>query len=157
MILGDSDIRFLLRSGAIIVTPEPKDQDFQPASLEVHLEGDYHLEPGEFHLANTRQAVTLSSSVAAQLSGKSSLGRLGLEIHACAGFIDPGFTGQIVLELYNKSQQPILLKDRQAIGQLVFHQLRTSSQRPYGHPDLGSHYQYQTGVTSSHLGRHQGN
>lgn len=151
MILGDSDIRFLLRSGAIIVTPEPKDQDFQPASLEMHLEGDYLLDPGQFELANTMQTITLANSIAAQLTGKSSLGRLGLDIHATAGFIDPGFTGQIVLELYNKSQQPIVLRDGQAIGQLVFHRLLTSAVRPYGHPGLGSHYQYQVGVTPSHL------
>lgn len=151
MILGDSDIRTYLRLGLIQVDPEPQDQAIQPASLELHIDGGVYLEPGEFKLGHTIEVVTLGTQVAAHLSGKSSLGRLGLDIHATAGWIDPGFSGQIVLELYNKSRHDIMLNDCQAVGQLVFHMLRSPAQRPYGHPDLRSHYQNQRGDTESHL------
>lgn len=153
MILGDSDIRFHIRTGHLKVEPEPADRDFQPASLELHISGGIWVMPGEFALAHTIQTVTLGAGIAGHLSGKSSLGRLGLDVHATAGWIDPGFHGQIVLELYNKSKSSIHLSDGQAIGQLVFHLLLTPARRPYGHPDLGSHYQDQRGTITSHLHR----
>lgn len=81
------------------------------------------LGPKEFLLGHTNEVVTLGDSVAAQLEGKSSLGRLGLLVHVTAGFIDPGFSGQITLELHNVSENPILLTAGMPIGQLVFHQL----------------------------------
>ena len=151
MILGDADIRFFLKINEIHVDPAPADKDIQPASLELHIDGFIDLHPGEFALAHTIQVVTLGSRVAGHLSGKSSLGRLGLDVHATAGWIDPGFSGQIVLELYNKSKSTISLVNGQAIGQLVFHELRSPAQRIYGHPDLGNHYQYQRGTIGSHL------
>lgn len=151
MILSDQDIRFFMRVGKIAVDPAPHDVDIQPASLEVHLEHDYSLKPGEFRLANTIQTITVHRDLAAQLTGKSSLGRLGLQVHATAGFIDPGFSGQIVLELANLSDQVIELRHQQAIGQLIFHELRTPSIRSYGHPALESHYQGQKGITPSYL------
>jgi len=151
MILGDTDIRTFLRLGLIRVDPEPQDQAIQPASLELHLAGGLYLEPMEFALAHTVETVTLSNQIAANLTGKSSLGRLGLAVHITAGFVDPGFSGQIVLELFNCSRHDISLEDGQAIGQLVFHQLRSPAQRPYGHPDLGSHYQNQVGTVRSYL------
>lgn len=151
MILGDSDIRFYLRAGLIAIDPQPEDSAIQPASLELHLDNRACLLPGQFQLGHTVEVVTLSPAIVANLTGKSSLGRLGLDVHSTAGLIDPGFSGQIVLELYNKSDGNIYLEDGQAIGQLVFHLLRTPAQRPYGHPDLGSHYQDQRGDRPSHL------
>ena len=151
MILGDMDIRTFMALGHIAVDPLPRGHAFQPASLEVNINNDWVLGPGSFILAHTIEIVTLNASVAALLSGKSSLGRLGLDIHATAGLIDPGFSGQIVLELYNKSQNSIELRHGQPVGQLVFHLLRTPAQRPYGSPGLGSHYQNQRGTVSSYL------
>lgn len=152
MILGDADIRTFMRIGQIQVDPEPDDQAFQPASLELHLDGNLYLNGrGGFSLGHTIEVVTLGSQIAANLTGKSSLGRLGLSVHITAGFVDPGFSGQIVLELLNVGPKSLELEHGQAIGQLVFHQLRTPAQRPYGHPELGSHYQNQRGDTPSHL------
>ena len=81
------------------------------------------LGPKEFLLGHTEEVVALGPGLAAQLEGKSSLGRLGLLVHVTAGFIDPGFSGQITLELHNVSENPILLTAGMPIGQLVFHQL----------------------------------
>jgi dCTP deaminase len=83
------------------------------------------------------------------VNGKSSLGRLGLQVHATAGFIDPGFEGTVVLEFSNVSNLPILLRTGMKIAQLVFQRLDKAAERPYGHPDLKSKYQNQSGATAS--------
>lgn len=107
------------------------------------------IEPGAFLLGSTIEKVTLGNSLAARIEGKSSLGRLGLMIHSTAGFIDPGFTGQITLELSNVSPLPIRLTPGMLIGQLCVFRLTTPVDKPYGHPDLSSRYQGQEGPTES--------
>lgn len=151
MILSDRDIQLFIDLGHIGVDPLPPHRALQPASLEVHLDQEAWLAPGEFLLANTAETVTLGANVAANLTGKSSLGRMGLAVHITAGYIDPGFSGQIVLELKNLGEKELILDKGTPIAQLVFHELRTAAARPYGHPDLGSHYQNQTGPTRSYL------
>lgn len=153
MIWSDFDIRGGLARGDIGIFPEP-DLDgtaLQPASLELGLGEDVYLAPNQFALSHTIELVSLGQSVAAQLNGKSSLARLGLMIHSTGGWIDPGFTGQIVLEMKNIGDIDIELHKGARVAQLVFHQLKTESLRPYGHRQLGSHYQGQTGNTPSHL------
>ena len=81
--------------------------------------------------------------------GKSSLGRLGLLTHATAGFVDPGFTGHVTLELSNVATLPIVLHPGMKIGQLCFFQLSSAAEQPYGSPARGSHYQGQRGPTAS--------
>lgn len=103
------------------------------------------LKPGQFVLGHTLQQIELPSWIAARVEGKSSLGRLGLLIHSTAGFIDPGFNGNITLEMSNLNQRPIKLRCGMWIAQLSFEQL-SPVQRPYGSPDLKSHYQGQMGV-----------
>lgn len=112
------------------------------------------LHPGEFVLAATLERVTLGPTLAARLEGKSSLGRLGLVTHATAGFIDPGFTGQVTLELSNSATLPIKLWPGMKIGQLCFIRLTSPAAAPYGHGATGSRYQDQQGPTASrsHLG-----
>ena len=151
MILSDRDIRLFINLGHIVVEPLPPHRALQPASLEVHIGQETWLAPNEFLLASTLETVTLGANVAANLTGKSSLGRLGLAVHITAGYIDPGFSGQIVLELKNLGNTELHLDKGAPIAQLVFHELRTAVARPYGHPDLGSHYQHQTGITRSYL------
>ena len=155
MILSDLSIREALADGELEIKPLPRDRDFQPASLEVHLDAGvlsgFILEPGEFALGVTVEWMRLNATIAAQLTGKSSLGRLGLQVHATAGFIDPGFEGNLVLELKNLSHRDIFLAAGQPIGQLVFQYLDRACSRPYGHPELGSHYQGQQGVVRSYL------
>jgi dCTP deaminase len=112
-------------------------------------EAFYILEPGIFTLATTLEVVKMPSNLVARVEGKSSLGRLGLIIHATAGFIDPGFKGNITLEMMNLAPRAIALRVGMRICQLSFEQVDGRVERPYGHPALKSKYQGQRGVTES--------
>ncbi|GAA4846418.1 dCTP deaminase [Luteimicrobium xylanilyticum] len=107
------------------------------------------LHPGEFVLGSTFEAVTLPDDVAARLEGKSSLGRLGLLTHSTAGFIDPGFSGHVTLELSNVATLPITLWPGMKIGQMCFFRLSSPAEHPYGSEAYGSRYQGQRGPTAS--------
>ncbi len=108
------------------------------------------LHPGEFTLGTTLERLTLPDDIVARIEGKSSLGRLGLLIHATAGFVDPGWSnGQITLELSNVAPLPIRLWPGMKIAQLSFMQMDAPAERPYGHPELGSKYQGQSGPVAS--------
>ncbi len=115
------------------------------------------LHPGEFVLASTYEVFTLPDDVAGRLEGKSSLGRLGLLTHSTAGFIDPGFSGHVTLELSNVATLPIKLWPGMKIGQLCLFRLSSPAQRPYGAGASGSRYQGQRGPTPSrsHVGFHR--
>ena len=117
----------------------------------VETSGDepFILHPGEFVLASSLERVALADDVAARVEGKSSLGRLGLLTHATAGFVDPGFSGHVTLELSNVATLPIKLWPGMKIGQLGFFQLSSAAEFPYGTKQRGSHYQAQRGPTAS--------
>jgi dCTP deaminase len=117
----------------------------------VEVDGDEPivLHPGEFVLGSTYEQVTLPDDVAARLEGKSSLGRLGLLTHSTAGFIDPGFSGHVTLELSNVATLPILLWPGMKIGQLCFFRLSSAAEQPYGSAAYGSRDQGQRGPTAS--------
>lgn len=170
--------RFLLSGEIQLEAPDGiSDIQFQPASVDLRLDSvkirhnwimrlvrwsldkirawrglppepvSWTLKPGQFALACTIEVIGLGPKVAARVEGKSSLGRRGLQVHS-AGFVDPGFTGQITLELVNLHHDtPIRLVSGMMICQLSFDLLDTPALRPYGHPELRSHYQGQTGVT----------
>jgi dCTP deaminase len=91
----------------------------------------------------------MPADLVARIEGKSSLGRLGLIVHATAGFVDPGFHGTLTLEITNFNSVPIVLRPGLPIAQLSFMTLDQAAERPYGHPDLGSHYQRQVDATES--------
>ncbi len=107
------------------------------------------LHPGEFVLGSTLERVKLGDDIVARVEGKSSLGRLGLLVHATAGYVDPGWDGHLTMELSNVSNLPIRLYFGMKIGQLSFADLTTPAERPYGAPGLRSKYQGQTGPTAS--------
>lgn len=109
----------------------------------------FYLAPGEFALGSTVERITLPDHLAARLEGKSSLGRLGLLLHATAGFIDPGFHGTITLELANLTSAPILLWPGMRVGQLCFMRMSAPARMPYGARGLGSHYHEQDGPTTA--------
>ncbi|HSN43356.1 MAG TPA: dCTP deaminase [Propionibacteriaceae bacterium] len=115
------------------------------------------LHPGEFVLGATYEKVSLPDDVAARLEGKSSLGRLGLLTHSTAGFIDPGFSGHVTLELSNVATLPIALWPGMKIGQLCFFRLSSPAMNPYGSDAYQSRYQGQRGPTASrsHLNFHR--
>jgi dCTP deaminase len=108
----------------------------------------YILKPKKFALFSTVETVTLDSSVAGEVAGKSSWARNGLGIET-AGLVDAGFSGELTLELTNHSEFPITLVAGKPIAQIKFYELRTPSRRPYGSEGLGSHYQHQTGPTNA--------
>jgi dCTP deaminase len=114
-------------------------------------EDPFILHPGEFVLGSTLEVIGLADDIVARLEGKSSLGRLGLLIHSTAGFIDPGFIGQVTLELSNVANLPIAIYPNMKIGQISFYQMTTPAEFPYGSPELGSKYQGQSGPTPSQM------
>lgn len=117
--------------------------------VEVGTGEPFILHPGEFVLASSYEIVTLPDDIAARLEGKSSLGRLGLLTHSTAGFIDPGFSGHVTLELSNMATLPIQLWPGMKIGQLCFFRLSSPAEFPYGAAKYGSRYLGQRGPTAS--------
>lgn len=107
------------------------------------------LHPGEFVLASTYEVITLPDDIAGRLEGKSSLGRLGLLTHSTAGFIDPGFSGHITLELSNVANLPVKLYPGMKIGQLCLIKLSSAAEHPYGSAQYLNRYQGQRGPTPS--------
>lgn len=156
MILSDATIRSYISDGTIGVEPEPKPTQYQPASLDVRLgreiydtttdtfiSGRLEFKPGIPYIAHTVDKIDLPDWIAAMLTGRSSVGREGLIVHKTAGWIDPGFTGQLTLEVYNFGDESVHLDPGDRVAQLVF--FRTD--RPTSGYD--GVYQEQTGITKS--------
>ena len=125
--------------------------------VEIDGERPFILHPGEFVLGSTYEVVSLPDDIAARVEGKSSLGRLGLLTHATAGFVDPGFSGHVTLELANVATLPIKLYPGMKIGQFCFFRLSSAAEHPYGSGEYGNRYQGQRGPTASrsHLNFHR--
>jgi dCTP deaminase len=139
--LSDSFIE-TVETGQVIDTREPdthSTREFTAQSIT--------LEPGEEILAATKEYISIPDFLEAEVTGRSSLGRLFVEVHKTAGFCDPGFEGQITLEIQNHNANPVMLYEGQRVCQIIFRQLRSRAERPYGHD--GSQYQGQTGATDS--------
>lgn len=131
-------------------------QEAQPDLTErVDISGDspYLLHPGDFILASTLERVEIPANLVARLEGKSSLGRVGLLIHSTAGYVDPGWQGELTLELSNVARLPILLRYEMKIAQISFLRLTTEADRPYGSPGLQSKYRGQAGPQASQMYR----
>jgi dCTP deaminase len=125
-----------------------------PRDLTEHVEidvadGTFVIHPGEFVLGTTQEYVEIPEDIVCRIEGKSSIGRLGLVVHATAGFVDPGFQGTLTLEIANFNSVPIVLRPGLFICQLSFMALDRAAERPYGHPELGSHYHGQREATES--------
>lgn len=173
--LSDTQIRAALNLREIIIEPPPRDEDIQPASVDVHLGHKFgHLQkknsiyrltdqsdvvyverdsitlkPGQFVLGQLAESLTLNASHIARIEGKSSVGRKGIAIHVTAGFVDPGWSGILTIEIFNVSDVSYILTPGDPIAQLAFDKLTVPSQRPYGHSELNSHYQRSEGVKGS--------
>lgn len=169
MILSDKTIITMLKEGTLKITPLDNDQ-IQPASVDIRL-GDtfsivedshtgiltleneikyktiktdtYVILPGQVVLATTMEYFGLPNDLTAFVEGRSSLGRMGLFIQN-AGWVDPGFNGEITLELYNANRCAIELKTGRRIGQLVFAKMDNAALNPYS-----GKYQGQKGATGS--------
>lgn len=150
MILSDKDLKHRLAGRGLVIEPLTE-ENIEPCSIDLTLEdvdGSFRVDPGEFVLACTTESIRVPPDLAAFVHGKSSLGRLGLFVEN-AGLVDPGFEGQITLELFNASSEPVILTPGQKICQIVFHKLLSPCARPYGDPTRKSRYQGQRGVTAS--------
>jgi len=117
--------------------------------VEIGADEPFILHPGEFVLGSTLERVQLPDDVVARLDGKSSLGRLGLLIHSTAGFVDPGWDGNLTLELSNVANLPITLYDGMKIGQISFQRMSSAVEVAYGDQRLGSRYRGQRDPTAS--------
>ncbi len=117
--------------------------------LRIDDDEPFILHPGEFVLGQTLEWVELPNDLVARLEGKSSLGRLGLLIHSTAGYVDPGWKGNLTLELSNVANLPIALYYGMRIGQISFLRMSSVVDRPYGSSELGSKYQGQSEPTAS--------
>jgi len=164
-ILSDGTIRHHLdfpNRDYIRINPHPADRAIQPASVDLKLGQEFigddgkifssdsvWLHKGDFLLGTTVEKIYLPSWIVGRVEGKSSLGRSGVLVHATAGFIDPGFEGQITLEFSNLSNRSFELKADMYICQISFSPLDKPALRPYGHRALGNSYQNQTGVKES--------
>lgn len=172
MILSDISLRRRINAGQLRIHPMQEEQ-IQPASVDIRLgrsflvprplaegavvrmddapaydtlEADsYPIQPGQFVLATTMEYFALPDDLTAFVEGRSSIGRLGLFIQN-AGWVDPGFEGEITLELFNASCNPILLHSGRRVGQLVFAQLDQKAQNPYR-----GKYQGQRGAIGSRI------
>jgi dCTP deaminase len=145
--LGDSFRVFHNHRASAIDLRRPPDNLTE--EVVVPAEESFVIHPGEFCLGRTLEWVELPDDVVARIEGKSSLGRLGLIVHATAGFCDPGWKGTLTLELNNLTRVPIKLYPGLLIAQLSFMTLDAPALRPYGSPRLGSHYQGQRAATES--------
>ncbi len=145
--LGDSFRVFHNHRIAAIDLRHPPDNLTE--EVTVPPDGAFVIHPGEFCLGRTLEWVELPDDIVARIEGKSSLGRLGLIVHATAGFCDPGWKGTLTLELNNLTRVPIILYAGLPIAQLSFMALDRPALRPYGSPGLGSHYQGQRAATES--------
>ena len=111
--------------------------------IDIGLDKGFTLQPKQFVLGVTQEHITLPDNIIGRLEGRSSLGRLGLLIHATAGYIDPGFKGTLTLELFNLSSFPIVTYPNSRICQISFQYMSTPANRIYGDAGLGSKYQNQ--------------
>ena len=157
MILNDRSIAECLNRKIIDVSPDVTDEQVQPASLDVRLGSKLYdvqndsvedadevhvVEPGRAYIGHTMDHVTLPVDIAAMLTGRSSVGRKGVIIHKTAGWIDPGFSGELTLEIFNHSHEEVELEVGSRVGQLVFFLLNEPSEGYDGQ------YQDQEGITT---------
>ena len=133
---------------------DPKDEEDISSYMESTTvkEGEaFIIHPNEFALATTLEYVKVPDDLVARVEGRSSMGRLGVTMHVTAGFIDPGFEGNITLEISNIGAMPVALYPKQRVCQIVFETMTSPSEIPYGHPSRNSKYMGQTRPESSRV------
>lgn len=146
-------VEFLVYHAARISCLDPREPSSIAAAMDrVLVEGDraFVLHPGELALGTTEERVRMPADLVGMVDGRSSVGRLAVVVHATAGFIDPGFEGQITLELSNIGSIPVKLYPGMRIAQIVLHQMSSPAEQPYG-VGRGSHYNGQTGPQPSRI------
>lgn len=143
-----SSFRIFRNSTHTFIDPTVSQPELTEA-VEVPEGGQFVLHPGQFVLGTTLERIAVPDDILGKLEGKSTLGRLGLMIHSTAGYVDPGWDGEITLELSNVATLPIVLHPGMRIGQMSFERMTGPAERPYGSKSLGSHYQGQRGAAAA--------
>jgi dCTP deaminase len=141
------------KRGMVGILDTKKAVDELMETIEIPDDGAFNLPPREFVLGTTLESVSLPDDIVGRLEGRSSLGRLGIVIHSTAGYVDPGFCGQLTLEISNLAPVPVILYPGMRIAQISFIQMTTAADKPYTADGLGSKYQGQRGPTPSRLYR----
>lgn len=146
MILSDRDLKQIIMGQGVYLVNPFNIEDLQPCSIDLHLgeelktidgksidlkQDSYHLKPNEFILGCTLETIHVPYDLMARVEGRSSLGRLGIMVHITAGLIDPAFTGQITLEIYNVSDKEFELIHGDSLCQIVFESLSSPVETPY--------------------------
>lgn len=164
-ILCDTHILERIESESIGVSPPITEDQLQPGSLDIRLGDSYSneytgeifenqdeivIEPWTFYLGHTKDTISMPDDLSAMVSGRSSFGRKGLIIHSTAGWIDSGFNGSITLEMFNLSNEPIVLEPGVRIGQVVFFEMSSASDVPYNEKE-DAKYNNQEGPTQSRV------
>ncbi|TKX78985.1 dCTP deaminase [Halorubrum sp. SD626R] len=149
--LGERFLEFQ-RTNIPCIHPTEADEVGEYVTETTVPEGDeFILHPGDFVLGTTTERVEIPDDLVAHVEGRSSLGRLAIVVHATAGLCDPGYKGQITLELSNLGTAPVALSPGMRVSQLTFTELKTPADRPYG-AERGSKYQDQDGPQASRIG-----
>ncbi len=148
--LGNTFVVYKLPHVACIDSRDPRSVSGYTEEIVIAEGEGFILQPGEFALGSTLERVKVPSDLVARVEGRSSIGRIAIVVHATAGFIDPGFEGEITLELSNLGRCAVKLYPGMRISQVVFHTMKSPAQRPYG-AARGSKYQGQRGPVTSRL------
>ena len=176
-VLSDKEIKRKIDENEIVVEPLNFSEQIQPASLDIRLGTEFSkfpdnvkcidvntnvrdemvswisnvvtIQPNSFILANTIENFQIPNDTGAEIRGRSSLGRMGIEVHSCAGWVDPGFEGELVLEIFNNSNAPIELDSKTRVAQMVFHELGEPAIDGYGETE--NKYQGQSGAIPSKI------
>ena len=149
--LGSQFLEFRRTNIPCIHPDDAREVDEYVEETHVPEGDDFILHPGDFVLGTTKERVEVPSDLLATVQGRSSLGRLAVVIHATAGIVDPGYDGQITLELSNLGAAPVALSPGMRVSQLIFTELKNPADRPYG-AERGSKYQGQSGPQASRIG-----
>jgi dCTP deaminase len=148
--LGREFLEFRRTNIACIHPGDEREVDEYVEETVVEEGEDFVLHPGDFVLGTTKERVEIPPDLIAHVEGRSSLGRLAVVVHATAGLCDPGYRGQITLELSNLGSAPVALTPGMRVSQLTFTELSSPAERPYG-AGRGSKYQDQDGPQASRI------
>lgn len=157
--LSDRSISKAIETGEIRMHGIDRQEQFQPVSIDLQLDDvcgatywdgnfgrQFRIPARHFFLGSTIEWIELGPNIAGQVHGKSTRARQGLIVEA-AGLVDPGFQGNLTLEIFNMSNDDIVIDRGDLVAQICFHQLSTTPAKIYGHPSLNNHYQGQRGPT----------
>jgi dCTP deaminase len=116
---------------AVLDPKKPESFKGNMRTITVENGESFIVQPGEFVLGVTQESITVPNDLVVRVEGRSSLGRLGIIVHSTAGFVDPGFSGTITLEISNLNRLPVALYPSMRVCQIAFEQMTSPAETPY--------------------------